>query len=104
MIKDENLIKIKEIINTVLPDSDVILFGSRGKENFDKYSDYDILVIVKQNLDIREKYQYESKIRSQLAKAGIDIDIIVKTEDDIPIHLKRIDSVIKEAIETGVLI
>ena len=63
MIKDENLTKIKEVIKNIFPDSRVILFGSRSKEKYDRQSDYDILVIVKQNLTIKEKRQYASVIR-----------------------------------------
>jgi len=36
--------------------------------------------------------------------AEIPLDVIVKTENDVPVHLKRIDSVVKEALETGVTI
>ena len=100
MIKDENLTKIKEVIKTILPDSRIILFGSRGRGNFDTESDYDILVIVKQNLNIKEKREYSSEIMRLLAE--IPLDVIVKTENDVPVHLKRIDSVVKEALEMGV--
>ena len=102
MAKDENLLKIKEVIKNIFPDCRVILFGSRSRKDFKTQSDYDILVIIKNNLNIKEKFQYESIIRKHLAQMEIDTDIIVKSEDDIPAHLKRIDSVVKEALETGV--
>jgi len=44
----------------------------------------------------------ENIIRKHLSELEIDVDIIVKSEDDIPVHLKRIDSVVKEALKTGV--
>ena len=102
MVRDENLIKIKEVIKNIFPDCRMILFGSRSRENFESQSDYDILVIVKNNLNIKDKFQYENIIRKYLAELEIDVDIIVKSEDDIPVHLKRIDSVVKEALKTGV--
>ncbi len=102
MAKDENLLKIKEVIKNIFPDCRVILFGSRSRKDFKSQSDYDILVIIKNNLNIKEKFQHESIIRKHLAQMEIDTDIIVKSEDDIPVHLKRIDSVVKEALETGV--
>lgn len=101
MIYDENLQIIKETITSILPDCRIILFGSRGRKDHDEQSDYDILVIVKQNLSIKEKFEYESKIRKLLAKAYIDIDIIVKSESDVPVHIDRIDSIVREALETG---
>ncbi|MCD6450007.1 MAG: nucleotidyltransferase domain-containing protein [Thermotogaceae bacterium] len=104
MAKDENLLKIKEVIKNIFPDCRAILFGSRSRKDFKTQSDYDILVIIKKNLNIKEKFQYESIIRKHLAQMEIDTDIIVKSEDDIPAHLKRIDSVVKEALETGVVL
>ncbi|PIS25932.1 MAG: hypothetical protein COT45_01550 [bacterium (Candidatus Stahlbacteria) CG08_land_8_20_14_0_20_40_26] len=100
MIKDENLTKIKEVIKNIFPDSRVILFGSRSKEKYDRQSDYDILVIVKQNLTIKEKRQYASVIRRQLAE--IPIDVIVKTEEDIIYYQDKIGSVTREAVLEGV--
>ena len=100
MIKDENLMKIKEVIKNIFPDSRVILFGSRSKEKYDSQSDYDILVIVKQNLTIKEKRQYASVIRRQLVE--IPIDVIVKTEEDIIYYKDKIGSVTREAVLEGV--
>jgi predicted nucleotidyltransferase len=99
---DKNLQKIKQVIRSIFPECRIILFGSRSKDNFVIKSDYDILVIVKKKLDINKKFQYESIIRKDLAELEIDIDIIVKSEYDIPIYLKRIDSVVKEALNTGI--
>ncbi len=52
MLKDDNLAKIKEVIKNIFSDCRIILFGSRSRDNFYSKSDYDILVIVKQNLSI----------------------------------------------------
>lgn len=101
MTHDETLKTIKSVIKTIFPDCRIILFGSRSRKDHDEQSDYDILVIVKQNLSIKEKIEYESKIRRLLAKAYIDIDIIVKSESDVPVHIDRIDSIVREALETG---
>ncbi|MCK4256338.1 nucleotidyltransferase domain-containing protein [candidate division WOR-3 bacterium] len=100
MIKDENLMKIKEVIKNIFPDSRIILFGSRSKGKYDSQSDYDILVIVKQNLTIKEKRQYASVIRRQLVE--IPIDVIVKTEEDIIYYKDKIGSVTREAVLEGV--
>lgn len=100
MTKDKNLSKIKKVVGNILPDSRIILFGSRNRDDFDIESDYDVLVIVKKNLTIREKRYYASLIQKKLA--DIPLDVIVKTEMDIPRHLNRIESVVKEAIETGI--
>lgn len=99
-MKDENLIKIKQTIKTIFPDSQIILFGSRGRNDFNNRSDYDILVIVKHNLDIKEKRQYESIIRKKLS--SVPLDVIVKTEDDIIYYQDKIGSIAREAMKYGV--
>ena len=100
MDKDENLLKIKAAIKNIFPDSKIILFGSRARKDFDNRSDYDILVVVKQNLEIKEKRQYESVIRKKLD--FIPLDIIVKTEEDMEYFLDKIGSVVREAMKYGV--
>lgn len=41
----ELLKRCKNAIRQVVPDADVILYGSRARGNADEYSDYDILVL-----------------------------------------------------------
>ena len=48
----ELLKKCKQAIRQVVPDADVILYGSRARGDADKYSDYDILVLTNGPADI----------------------------------------------------
>jgi predicted nucleotidyltransferase len=102
MMQDRKLIKIKKVIKNIFPECKIILFGSKTYGDADEMSDYDILVIFKQDLSIKEKRYYASFIQKKLA--SIPLDVIVKTEMDTLKHLKRIESVVKEAIEIGVVI
>jgi hypothetical protein len=102
MVQDKNLVKIKKVVKSILPDCRIILFGSKAKGNFDGQSDYDILVVTKKNLSIKEKRYYAGLIQKRLAI--IPLDVIVQTEVDVLRHLRRIESVVKEAIEEGVVI
>ena len=86
----------------LLPGSRVILFGSRGREDFDNNSDYDIMVVSKKNLDIKEKRQYAGKIRKKLAVIGIPVDVLVRTEKDISYYGRKIGSVVKDAVRDGI--
>ncbi|MBI4723337.1 MAG: nucleotidyltransferase domain-containing protein [Candidatus Stahlbacteria bacterium] len=104
MAEDKNLIKIKEVIKNIFPDNRIILFGSRGRGNFDRLSDYDILVIVKQNLSIKEKRQFASKITNKLASMLIATDVIIKTEKDVNYYQDKIGSVVREAVREGMYI
>ena len=101
-MNDPKLEKIKSIIRSVLPNSEIILFGSRAQEEFRDDSDYDIMVVVKHSLSVKEKRQHASLLRKKLAKMEIDADIIVKTENDVSYYSDKIGSLVREAILSGV--
>jgi predicted nucleotidyltransferase len=48
----ELLKSCKKAIRQVVPDADVILYGSRARGDADEYSDYDILILVNGSADI----------------------------------------------------
>ncbi|WP_456475590.1 nucleotidyltransferase domain-containing protein [Candidatus Pyrohabitans sp.] len=98
---------IQSIIRKVLADIElekVILFGSRARGDFIEESDYDILIIVKDRLNIKEKMGLTKQLRQEFAKEGIDADIIIKSKDEIEYYRDKIGSVIKSALEEGVAI
>ncbi len=98
---------IQSIIKRVLAGIElekVILFGSRARGDFIEESDYDILIIVKDRLNIREKMRLTKQLRQKFAKEGIDADIIIKSKDEIEYYRDKIGSVIKSALEEGVAI
>jgi len=100
-MKDKNLTKIKEVVESILPKSKVILFGSRARENFGYQSDYDILVVVEVNLTVKEKRHFASIIADKLAEMEILTDVLVRTEEDVKYLKDRIGSVTREAILEG---
>ena len=63
---------------------------------------YDILVIVKENLAIKEKMSLSGMVRRKLAKMGIDADIIIKSKDEVDYYKDKIGSVVKSALSEGV--
>ena len=60
-------------------------------------SDYDIIVVEKDELDIRTKIRISSKITKMLADAGISSDVLVRSENDIQVRKKWAGSVIQNA-------
>ncbi len=102
MIKDKNLLKIKETVKNVFPDCRIILFGSRSRNDFNSQSDYDILVIVNNNMEVKEKRYYANMIMDKLAEMEILTDVIVRTEKDIDYYKEKIGSITREAISEGI--
>lgn len=100
--QDENLLRIKESIDSVLPGSRILLFGSRSRGDFDGGSDYDILVICNQNLELKERRRYAGKIRKEMAVMGIPVDLLIKTETDYNYYKDKIGSVIRDAVRGGI--
>lgn len=93
---------IKDSTFRLLPDSRILLFGSRARQDNDVDSDFDFLIITKNTIDIQTKRSYKSLLRKTLAKHKIPADILIQSEDEIltkkEINGHIIRSIIKEGI------
>ena len=94
----EVLRKIKEVILSTakkhgIEVDKIILFGSRARGDYTKESDWDILVITKNKIDEKEKWDFWEKIMLSLSKYNIGIFIISSKEyekyRDIPGTIER---------------
>lgn len=81
--------KVREIIEDVLDQNrvtlySIILFGSRARGDFNKESDFDILVVVKEEMSIKEKRELKIKISVALHSKirFVPFDVIVKSLRD----------------------
>jgi predicted nucleotidyltransferase len=98
----ENIGIIKLIAHQYLPEAQVLLFGSRARNESRIDSDYDILLIINQTLAPKEKIPFISKIRKSLLRYEILSDVIIQSKGEIeknknlPGHFVR--SILKEAI------
>jgi predicted nucleotidyltransferase len=94
---------IKEVLNQLDYDR-IILFGSRARDDFSERSDYDILVVLHKSITIEEKMKILANLRNQLAHKGIDADIILKSTEEVEYYKDKIGSVVKTALNEGVVI
>ncbi len=81
---------------------DIILFGSRARGQFNRFSDYDILVIIDETLNMRDKINTIEAIRTELAELLISSDIILKSQQEAEFYKDKIGSVVREAFKEGV--
>lgn len=72
---------IKEVANRILPNSKILLFGSRARK--DNSSDYDFLIITKETIDIQRKRTLKSLLRKELAQLKIPADILIQSEEEV---------------------
>lgn len=95
-----DIIKIKT--HQYLPDAQILLFGSRARNQSRNDSDYDILLIINENLSPKEKMPVITKIRKSLLQSEIRTDILIQSKYEVeknknlPGHIVR--SILKEAI------
>ena len=100
---------IKEVITNILLDagftvSEVILFGSRARGNFAEESDWDILVLIRENLKLEERKALWRKIyytmHSYFPRASFDI--IIKNQDTFEAEKDVVNTISNEAYTEGI--
>ena len=86
----------------------IILFGSRSRSDFNNMSDYDLLIIIENDIDRKEKMKFGSMLRKDIAKRTynnrivIGTDIIIKSIKEINEAKKHSWSVTYEALKKGI--
>ena len=84
MGQKQTLDTIKSTVKSFLPESKVLLFGSRARGESDQQSDYDLLIITANTFEPRIKMNWENKIRKALVYSlKLPFDVIVESEDEI---------------------
>ncbi|MBQ7668246.1 MAG: nucleotidyltransferase domain-containing protein [Clostridia bacterium] len=101
--------KIKNIIYETLKElnlsvAKILLFGSRATENYRPDSDYDILVVINEDIENDLKIKISCAITRRLADIWIDADIIVKSNSELDEYKNRIGSIVRVALNEGVLV
>ena len=99
--------KIKKIINQVFEEKGIkveriILFGSRARGDFRENSDWDLLIIVSNELDLEDKRKISKEIRIKLAEIFIPCDVLIKSTSEIEYYSNFIGTTTREALKEGV--
>lgn len=93
---------IKEVSRMFFPDCIILLFGSRARNDYTPDSDYDFLIIIQQELSIRQKREYKAKIRKILASHKIPADVLIQSNKEIQIKKNITGHIVKQALLEGV--
>lgn len=75
MQQKELLDKIKKIVKRMYPDAKIILYGSRAKGNAQKDSDWDLLILIENDLSEKEKI----RIRYELFEIEWETDEVISS-------------------------
>jgi predicted nucleotidyltransferase len=105
-MKDQDLalMQIKSFVSEILPGSDIILFGSRARNEILRDSDYDLLIIVKDQFDSSRRLKYQSLIRKNLAIKNILADVIIQSKYDIEKKRNLRGHIVRSALQEGIMI
>lgn len=80
----QTLHTIKSTVNSFLPESKVLLFGSRATGKADHESDYDLLIVTSDTFAPRIKMNWENKIRKALVYSlNAPFDVILESEKEV---------------------
>lgn len=75
--------KIKSIVVGLIPNSRVILFGSRARNTHDEQSDYDIMVVTEKDYDSTLKRSLRTELFKRLGRAGFSVDVLMNSESEM---------------------
>ena len=96
-------IKIKSIVQSVLPEAKVILFGSRAKGIYTEESDFDLLIITEANLTEKEKLNTRSKIKKLLIKSlRKPFDVLLNLKQEVEIKKELPGHIVQFALNEGI--
>lgn len=75
---------IRNAVQTCLPGSRVVLFGSHGRGQSDRHSDYDLLVVTPPTFTPREKANWSTRLdRAIVAAIHAPVDVLLYSEQEI---------------------
>lgn len=97
---------IKEVINETLKAYNleaekIILFGSRARGDHKKDSDWDILLVIKQEITQQLKDELFKSITEKLSHYLIPCDLIIKSVEDLEFYKNFYGTVTYEALKEG---
>jgi len=97
---------IKEVIQEVLKTNHleaekIILFGSRAKGKQREDSDWDILLVVKQDIDRKTKNELFKEITEKLSHYLIPCDVIIKSIKELEFYKDFYGTATYEALKEG---
>ncbi len=101
----EVIAKLKSILEEIgVAYSNILLFGSRTGKDFEEESDWDFLIIIKKNIDLKEKRELWYKIYRRFHEyfPFIPVDIILKDEQSFEKEKRVANTISNEVYLEGI--
>lgn len=95
--------KIRETVQSCLPGSRVLLFGSRARGEQDIRSDYDLLIVTPSTFTAQEKIEWSSRIDRAIVNAiRAPVDLLLNSEEEIRQKQQLPGHIIRSVMREGV--
>ena len=96
--------EIKKTARSYISDADIMLFGSRARNEDSKESDFDILIITDQDISPENKTPLRTSIRKDLLISGIRTDILIQSRNEIEKKKRLPGHFIKNIMQEAILL
>jgi len=102
MNREQLLSEIKNLIFSEYPSAKIILFGSRSRGEEKDYSDWDILIIINDEISEKRKIELQNKIFEIELRSGEIINSIIHTSEEWNNRLVQATPFYRNVISEGV--
>lgn len=93
---------IRDLVDELLPDSSIFLFGSRARRDHSEESDYDLMIVTENARNSKERRLVKAMIRKKLAKNKIPADIIIQTKAEVELNKKITGHIVRQVLKEGI--
>lgn len=104
MYSKNDIAKIKQIILKTVTPEEIILFGSYARDDFNKESDLDFLIVMREELTRTEKNKIRNSLAFQFFDYNYNVDLIITSKSYIQKYKSISGTIIKPASESGKII
>lgn len=105
MLDTTVLIAIRQTVLAYLPDSRIVLFGSRARSDFDDHSDYDLLIITPDKLSSHKKIALNTNLNKAIVNSvKIPVDLLINSEEEVRQKMELPGHIIRSAIKEGLFL
>ncbi len=104
MENTKEIMILKDIASQLIPGCRMLLFGSRVKNEVNKDSDYDIILVTSENLDIQTKMQCKAYFRKMAVRHGLITDVFIESDEEMKTKSTLFGHIVRTAVREGIYV
>jgi predicted nucleotidyltransferase len=95
--------KIRNTVDSLLPGTRIVLFGSRARGDFDGGSDYDLLIITPAKYERREQMGWRTRLaRALVHTLNASFDVLMNDQEELVANQQLLGHVVRSAMREGI--